>query len=76
MKMGTFKIIHVETVDKRDVNLQSPNMEHEAFICSMIYIKGKVKCNELVTDALSSIHKTKGTTYTFNIPFGKNIFIF
>ena len=69
MEMGTFKIVHVETVDKKDVNLQSPNMEHEAFIRSMNTIKEKVKCNELVTDASSSIRKTMGKNCTFVFDF-------
>jgi len=64
MEMGTFKIVHVQTVDKRDVNLQSPNMEHKAFICSMNTIKEKVKCNELVTDVSSTICKTMGKNCT------------
>ena len=61
MEMTSQKILHVETVDKRDVNLQSPNMEHKAFLWSMSYIKGKITCGELVTDASSSIRKTIGT---------------
>ena len=28
------KILHAETIDKREVHLQSPNMEREAFACS------------------------------------------
>jgi len=48
-------------VDKKDVQLQSPNMEHEAFIRSMSYIFGKITCSELVSDAASSsIRKTIG----------------
>ena len=60
MEMESHKILHVETVDKRDVQLQSPNMEHEAFIRSMSYINGKITCSELVSDASSSIRKTIG----------------
>jgi len=69
MEMGTFKIIHVETVDKRDINLQSNNMEHEAFIRSKNNIKEKVKCNELLADASWSIRKTMGKTCTFLFNF-------
>ena len=31
VEINSHKILHVETVDKREVNLQSPNMEHQAF---------------------------------------------
>ena len=58
MEINSHKILHVENVDKRDVNLQSPNMEHQTFLHSMSYIKGKITCDELMTDASSSIHKT------------------
>ena len=60
MAMESHKILHVETVDKRDVQLQSPNMEHEAFIRSMSYINGRMICSELVSDTSSSIRKTIG----------------
>ena len=60
MEMESYKILHVETVDRREVQLRSPNMEHEAFIRSMRFIKGKLTCTELVTDASSSIRKTIG----------------
>lgn len=43
-------------VDKGEVSLQSPNMEHKASAHLMSYT-----CNDLVTDALSSICKTVGT---------------
>ena len=60
MEMHSHKILHVETVDKREVQLHSPNMEHEAFVRSLEIIKGKFVCNELVTDASSSVQKTIG----------------
>lgn len=60
MEMDSYNILHIETVDRREVQLHSPNMEHEAFIRSMKYIKGKLTCTELVTDASSSIRKTIG----------------
>ena len=31
MDTGTNKVLHAETVDKREVHLQSPNMEREDF---------------------------------------------
>ena len=60
MEMESYKILHVETVDRREVQLRLPNMEHEAFIRSMRFIKGKLTCTELVTDGSSSIRKTIG----------------
>ena len=47
-EMESYKILHVEMVDKREVTLQSPNMEHEAFVRSLTHINRKVTCNELV----------------------------
>ena len=44
----------------QEVQLHSPNMEHEGFIHSLEFIKGKFTCNKLVTDASSSIRKTIG----------------
>jgi len=32
MDMNSHKILHIETIDKREVKLQSPNMEHKAFV--------------------------------------------
>ena len=61
MELDSGQILHVETVDKREVQLRSPNMEHEAFLRSLKFIKGKLTYNELVTDASSSIRKTIGT---------------
>ena len=55
------QVLHLETADKRDVNIQSPNMEHQVFLHSMSYIKGKITCDQLVINASSSIHKTIGT---------------
>ena len=57
MEMNSYKILHVETMDKREVDLQSPSTEHQAFLHSMSYIKGKVTCDELVTNGSSSICK-------------------
>ena len=60
MELDSHQILHVETVDKREVQLRSPNMEHEAFVRSLKFITGKFTCKELVTDASSSIRKTIG----------------
>ena len=61
MDHDTNKILHVETVDKREVRLQSPNMEREAFMRSMTHILEFLQCPEVITDASSSIRKIIGT---------------
>ena len=61
MDMNPHKILHIETVDKREVKLQSPNMEHKAFVDSIEHISSQLTCSEVVTDASSSIRKTMGT---------------
>ena len=44
-------------------------MEHEAFVRSLTHINGKVTCNELVTDASSSIRKTMGNTLHYIVVY-------
>ena len=63
MEMDSHKILHVQMVDKREIQLHSLNMEHEAFVRSLKFIKGKLTCKELVTDASSSVRKTVGNVY-------------
>lgn len=55
MDTETGLILHSETVDKREVALQSPNMEKEAFVRSLQYLLPRIKCKEIITDASSSI---------------------
>ena len=56
-------IIHTETIDKRQVELQSPNMERKAFIKSMDFLLANIRCSEIITDASSSIRTTLGNCY-------------
>ena len=37
MDTATNKILHAETIDKREVQLQSPNMEREGILCALIF---------------------------------------
>ena len=60
----TNKILHVETVDKCEVGLQSPNMKHEAFTCSTAHILQFVHCPEVIIDASSSIQKIPDKFYS------------
>ena len=61
MDIDTDKILHTITVDKREVALQSPNMEREAMKRALDFIAGcDIIVEELVTDASSSVRKTLG----------------
>ena len=60
MDIDSGKILHAETVDKREVRLQSPNMEREAFIRSLNFLLPRVKCTEIITDASTSIRNKLG----------------
>ena len=44
MEIESGKILHTETVDKREVDLQSPNMERKAFKQSMEFLLSNIKC--------------------------------
>ena len=55
MDLESGLILHSETVDKREVALQSPNMEKEAFVRSLCYLLPHIKCTEIITDASSAI---------------------
>ena len=64
MDLESGLILHTETIDKREVALQSPNMERERFVRSMRYLLPLVKCKEVITDASSSIsHELCETHY-------------
>ena len=52
--------LHAETVDKRDVTLQSPNLEKEGFARSLQFLLPKLSCKEIVTDSLSAIRNELG----------------
>ena len=55
MEIYSGVILHAETVDKREVGLQSPNMEKEAFTRSLNFLLPRIKCTEIITDASTSI---------------------
>ena len=61
MDIETNKILHMETIDKREVQLQSPNMEREGVVRGISYLHGQdITITELVTDASSSVRKMLG----------------
>ena len=67
MESESNKILHVETIDKREVNLKYPNMEREAFKRSMDYLISRgIKISEVVTDASPTVISTTGN-YNFSV---------
>ena len=65
MDIETGYILHSETVDKREVALQSPNMEKEAFVRSLQFLQTHISCKEVITDASTSIRKEMGKHMPF-----------
>ena len=63
MDIESCTVLHTETVDKRQVELQSPNMERKAFIKAMNFLLPRLKFSEIITDASPSIRKELGTIY-------------
>lgn len=64
MDIDTDKILHTITVDKREVALQSPNMEREAMKRALDFIaRHDITVEELVTDASSSVRKILAAKY-------------
>lgn len=61
MDSQTNKILYMETIDKREVALKSPNMEREGFKKSIdtLITKG-IKISEVVTDASTQVTSTVG----------------
>ena len=69
MDVSTRKVLHVETIDKREVQLQSPNMEREGVKCALNFLLAKldksVQIEEIITDASSSVRTTLGRSCTY-----------
>ena len=53
-------ILNSETVDKREVQNKSPNMERETVHRALNNIQGKVKVFEITTDCSTAVTKTLG----------------
>ena len=53
-------IIHCETIDKREVQNKSPNMEREAISRSLDYLKEKINIVEVTTDSSTAVTKMIG----------------
>ena len=55
-------ILHVQTVDKHEVGLESPNVEQKAFLHGMAFlIDNHLDVAKIVTDASSSVWKSLDT---------------
>ena len=63
MDVESCTVLHTETVNKRQVELQSPNMEKKAFMKAMDFLLPCLKFSEIITDASPSIWKELGNTY-------------
>lgn len=65
LDIDTDTIIYMETLDKREVALQSPNMEKEAVVQSIKHLHDNhnIIIRELVTDGSSSVRKMLGKLY-------------
>ena len=59
-------ILHSETVDKREVNNKSPNMEREAVHWTLRYLHGKVNLVEVTTDSSTAVTKMLGMLSIIN----------
>ena len=64
MDTATNKILHAETIDKREVNLRSPNMEREGLLRALRFLMAKlhdsVIVDEVITDASTSVRTVLG----------------
>ena len=53
MDINSRVILLAETVDKREVGLQSPNMEKEVFTRSLNFLVPRIKCTEIITEIIT-----------------------
>lgn len=60
MEISSNTIIYSETVDKREVQNKSPNMEREGASQVLVNLKDKVNIVEFTTDASTSVTKMLG----------------
>ena len=67
MESESNKNFYVETIDKREVNLNRLILEREAFKRFMDYLISRgIKITEVVTDASPSVISTTGS---YNVPY-------
>lgn len=65
MEKSKNTIIHSETVDKREVQNKSPNMESEAVSRALSYLKDKISIVEITTDCSTSVTKMLGISDSY-----------
>ena len=63
METSKNAILHCETVDKREVDNKSPNMEREAVDRAVKYLKDQVNMVEITTDSSTAVTKMLGKVY-------------
>ena len=57
MESSNNVILHSETIDKREVQNRSPNMEREAVHRALNHMQDKVKVLEITTDCSTAVTK-------------------
>ena len=65
MDISSNEIAHVETIDKREVHLKSPNMEWEALSRGLKYLESKLNITEVTTDSSTSVSKLIGNCIVY-----------
>jgi len=60
MDISNNAIVHVETIDKREVQLKSPNMEREGLSRALKFLEGKISVAEVTTDSSTSVTSLMG----------------
>ena len=57
-------VIHSETVDKREVQNKSPNVEHKVVSRALSHLKDKISIIEITTDCFTSVTKMLGISHS------------
>lgn len=65
METSKNTIIHSETVDKREVQNKSPNVEREAVSRALGLLKDKINIVEITTDCSTSVTKMLGISGSY-----------
>ena len=67
METATNKILHAETIDKREVLLRSPNMKREGLLRALHFLLSKlddsVIVDEVFTNASTSVRTVLGVHF-------------
>ena len=63
MDMSSNTTVHVETVDRREVQLKSPHMEWEGLSRALKYLEAKLSIAEMTTDSSTSVTSFMGKSF-------------